>query len=212
MWLFIIFIVVLIVSLVVLPSQLFSWLRVSRNVVQRKDLRTGDILYTSVTGAGNYLFSFAGIQGSHALLVVKDDTTGEVNVLEISGYRDNPSAEAKPCIRPLSDRLQYDDYDSFVSVWKYKGPHIPSSHVHDFLETVKDCSFNYKFIGEHIKQRFLGHKRDLTRDKLCCSELVYLALVYLGVLQFNEYDFSDSFRYLMQLPTHENAADYMDVV
>lgn len=198
---------ILVVSLVVLPSQLFSWLRTSRTIIRPEELRTGDILYTSVKGSASYLFSVAGIQGSHALLVVREDDTGQINVLEVSGYRDNPDAEARPCIRPLSERLVYEDYDSFVSVWKYKGPHIPSKRVHEYLDKVKTCKFNYRFMGEHLKQRFLGTKRNLARDKLCCSELVYLALVDLGIVQFNEKDFGDSFRFLMSLPTHERASD-----
>ena len=209
MWFILFFIVIFIVSIIIIPSTIFSWLRTQRRVVTLDELKTGDILYTSSPGPHGYLFSLAGIQGGHALLVVRDDETGDLNVLEISGYRDNPSANKRPCIRPLADRLECEGYNMFVSAWQYRGSHIPSSTLRSFVEKVKDSKFNYEFVTEHLKQRFLGTNRDLTKTRLCCSELVYLALVHCGVIRFNKYDWADSFRFLMSLPTHSKACDLL---
>lgn len=193
--------IIFVVMLVIVPNSIYSWLRTSRPVVRWDELRTGDVLYTSAPSAPAYMFSLAGIRGGHSMLVVRDDDTGEVNVLEISGYNDNPAAEAKPCIRPLTERFA-GKYSLYGSVWRYKGPHIPSRVIHEYLSMVKNYKFNYEFVGEHLRQRFLGSSRPLTKERLCCSELVYMALVHAGVLQYNSSDWSDSFRYLMTLPTH----------
>jgi hypothetical protein len=208
MWIILLYVLIFFVVLLVVPNLLFSWLRTSRPVVSWNQLRTGDILYTSAPGPAGYLFSLAGIRGGHAMLVVKDDDDGEVNILEISGYRDNPEAEAKPCIRKLHKRFEC-DYDLFGSVWRYQGPHIPSSKIHEFLEKVKDYKFNYSFVGEHLKQRFLGTKRRLDRERLCCSELAYMALVHAGVLRYDEADWADSFRCLMKLPGYTEVHDLL---
>ena len=198
--------IVIVVSLVLASRLMFGWQRSLRPTVTWDELRTGDILYTSTPGPGAYLFSLAGIQGGHAMMIVRDKD--DVNVLEISGYRDNPAAEARPCIRPLGDRFDT-PYKLYGTIWRYQGEEIEPQRIYEYLELVRDCGFNYSFVGEHVKQRFTGYLRDVQKDRLCCSELVYLALVHVGVLKFNKYDWSDSFRYLMALPKHSVPHDLL---
>lgn len=200
------FIAITIVVIGIIAHNLFGWIRETRPTVRLSELRTGDIMQTSPNNIGRHAFALVGIHGSHAFMAVRDDSTGVLSTLEITGYRDNPGANARPNIRPMSERLDT-EYDMFVSVWRYKGPHIPSEKVYEYLEQVKDMKFNYDFTKEHLKQRFFGWHRTLNKKRLCCSETVYMCLVYCGVLKYNEYDFNDSFRLLMKLPTHSRAHD-----
>jgi hypothetical protein len=207
LWWTLFFVTIVLVAIVVSFSSVLSWVREERPVIRVDQLQTGDIVATTPANVGRYLFSLADIQGGHLTLAVRDDNTNEVKLLEITGYRDNPEAKAKPAIRSIADRLEFPDYDSFATVWRHEGERIPSSKIDDYLALVKDCSFNYRFLGEHVKQRFIGIDRPLDRNKLCCSELTYFALVYCGVLKYDQYDMNDSFRILMKLPTHSRPYD-----
>lgn len=200
------FIAVTIVVIGIIAHNLFGWIRERRPSIPLSELRTGDIMQTSPNNIGRHAFALVGIHGSHAFMAVRDDSTGELYTMEITGYRDNPNANARPNIRPMSDRLET-DYDMFISVWRYQGPHIPSGKVYDYIEKVKEMKFNYDFTKEHLMQRFLGRKRTLNKKRLCCSETVYLCLVHCGVLKYDEHDFNDSFRLLMKLPTHSKPHD-----
>lgn len=200
------FVAITIIVLGIVAHNLFAWIRAARPTVSLSELRTGDILQTSPNNIGRHMFALAGIHGSHAFMAVRDDDTGELNTLEITGYRDNPEANAHPNIRSMEDRLDC-DYDLFVSVWRYKGAHIPTAKVNEYLELVKDANFNYNFTKEHLMQRLFGIHRTMNKKRLCCSETVYLCLVHCGVLKFNEHDFNDSFRLLMKLPTHTKPYD-----
>lgn len=208
-WMFL-FVLLSIIVLTIVASSLFGWVREIRPTVKRTQLRTGDILTSTPKNVTRYSFNIAGLQPGHIMMVVVDDKTGEQNFMEITGYYDWMEGKTMAGIHPLSDRLDDEEREEFVTVFRTKTK-IPSDKVYEFIELMKGCKFNYNFIKEHLKQRFMGLKRDMTANRLCCSELVYLCLVHCGILKYNENDFCDSFRFLSSgIATHSVAHDLMN--
>ena len=205
-WLGFVLLAVMVIAFV--SSSLFGWMREKRPTITRSELRTGDIIQCASANAGRYLFSISGIHSGHSFMVVRDDVSGELNHIEITGYHDHEDGNAKPSIYPLTERIDDKTRETFYCVYKYNGVHIPSIKVTEFHNLIKDSEFNYTFLQEHFKKRFLGMKRDVTKNKFCCSEVVYLCLVYCGVFKYNEDDFCNSFQFLLSgLPTHSAPHD-----
>lgn len=209
MWL-LLFVVTVVVVIVVVSSSLFGPVRESRPSMTRRQLKTGDIIMSTSNSPHRYLFSVAGIEGGHIMMSVVDDSTGEVKLMEVTGYHDWPEGQTKPGMHAIADRIDDEDRDEYITVYRYKGPHIPSAKIEEYIQLMQDCSFNYKFVEEHVKQRFFGIMRPTTNNKLCCSEAVYLCLVHCGVRKFNKHDFVDCFRLLHHLPSHSEPHDLVE--
>lgn len=201
---------VAVVVLIVLAVKLFSWTSEARPVMKVSELRTGDRIYTVTPGVARYLFNGVGIQGGHAMMAVRDDDTGEALILDTTGYNDMPEGDTRPYLHPLADRTEDPDRSEFYVVWRYKGPHISTDRVREIAMKYAGNSFNYKFVEQHISQRWFGAKRD-DNPKLCCSELLYVTLVELGLIKWDTSTWSDSFRYLQkQLPQYEGPYDLIE--
>lgn len=201
-------IVIGILIVVFLASRLFSWTTEARPTITRDQLSTGDIIYSAIPGPSRYLFNLVGIQGGHAMMAVVDDETGEKKLYEITGYRDMKDGNTRPFLHPISDRLDDPDRSEFYMVWKYLGPKISSKRIEELQDKYRENTFNYAFVSDHLRCRFLGYERT-TNPVLCCSELVYITLVELGIIEWNDSTWSDSFRYLQcgKLKNYSKAHD-----
>ncbi len=174
--------------------RLFHWRRVVRPTIHLDQLKTGDIVYSTPMGLTRSIFNIGGVQGTHAMMALRDDD-GEVFLYHITGYHDDPIGNRKPHFTLARERL--DDYkdDAHFSVFPYLGAPISTERfLNQVHANLKDYEFTTGFIGNYLKWVLLGIPNK-ERKKVCCGDLIYLCLVQLGIVPYRVDHWSDAMRF-----------------
>lgn len=199
---------VFVVILVVFLSRVYHWRREERPSTSIKDLKTGDIIYSTPIGIGRYLFNFGGIQGTHAMMIYKDDK--DTYLYHITGYRDDTVNNRRPHFTSLLDQINDKGADEHYTVYKYLGAPISSSQFMAVHDELKEYKFNSGFIKNYLLYALFGIHNDILPNerRVCCGDLVYLTMVKLGLINFDSEKWSDSMRFCQS--TNSGMPDYTD--
>lgn len=176
-------------------------------------INTGDIIYISHNGS-NIVNNIVNIEFTHIAMAYKDPS-GELYLMELTSQGDSPNNHSHPDIYPFISR--YSNYNGYFCVrpCKYE---IPNDEIFNTYKRLKKVgiTFDYKFIGNFLKSR-IGILRNVHvpnddgEYELCCSEFVYLLLCNLNLIQYNDDDFHNSFRFLISDKIDDIYYDIYDI-
>jgi len=169
-----------------------------RDCIALDKLNTGDIIYIS-HNLSRLTHNIVNIEFSHIGMVYRADD-GTLYFVELTPPGDNSKSSGQPGIYPFLER--YAHYNGYFCVRKCKETISRYQFLSAFNQlAICGISFDYSFTGHFLQSR-MGIKRDILKRneegfyEYCCSEFVYLMICNLGLIEFDENDFHDSFRFL----------------
>lgn len=190
-------------ALGLLTRQLFRYRFISdRDSIEIDDLKTGDIILFCHS-SGRMINSIVGMEFSHMGILYRDENSNELFCIEHTTNGDYHLSNDKPNIYHFHER--YAKYNGYFCIRRclypqyFKNIIIILKKIIDYDKVDFDSNFVMTYLKNLILPKSFSGKIKLNengRYELCCSDFVYMLLVLIGIMDFDEDSYNNSFYYL----------------